>query len=925
MKAKNIALMMGIVLFAVSGCQNTASSSSSLDSSASSSPSSSEVIADTIGEVTGLEDKTVIRNHYFNPLKGVKATSANGVDITAYLNVSGSVDYGTLGEYVLNYSLDYEGDHYAQTRTVSVTTGTYTPPVTTKTASGLSRVNLDGGSYRTGVAGDLDHPVNPTFIEADLLDTAVTSNGWWTSLLVANYGGSNGIYTNPLKSSFKNEGVEITNPGSGFVQFWNPENNMTIAQFSLSFNDLLLKTTSLSTGYETKVIDYSDNGVKVAMRNVGNYEDKMVITYAQGSPYIFAEVADKQTPYLNVSTAGVDAYEYYDLSGNLITGSSYSGDALILKMVRRHVGYQCTPPAVVGSAVYEDRFFLINAPTNSTFTLSKLSSPNNQLDHIAMQLGDGNYLSIAAIKNLDEATFYHDHGYAFIAKANTSFDVDHEAGIVNTHYRDNIQRMRSDLSSDSALFLMPHQYKKTSIPLTDYSFTTVRGRLKAMVGNAFSTHLSFNGVLPGYTTPTNLAFSSTNTVEYLADLDSRTETNDPSSFINHASPYFNSKALFPLSQGLIIADQLNNATYKAKFIAKLEYLLSDWFTYTASGDDKYLYYNEKWGSVYYSDNEFNTASELTDHSFTHGYLVYASAVLAMYDPDFYSMYGKVINVLLKDYMNADRTDISSTYLRSFDSWAGHSWAHGFGTFAEGNNQESIGETLNSWVGGYLLAQQENNQQMVDAAIYGYVTELYSAKQYWFDYDEDIWNSQYTYYAQTVGIVWGGKFDYATWFGANPTFIYGIQWLPSGEFLTSYAIGDEERSNLGEAYDKYLSAKGGEPDTWYSDMWVIQAIYDPDAALTNFDATKIITDDFPNELVGCYWAINALKTLNVHTDEVWMEIENDASSSVYKDINGNYYAMIWNTSVQEKTVTFRTTDGVLTEKTVAGRSFTKVAL
>ena len=39
-------------------------------------------------------------------------------------------------------------------------------------------------------------------------------------------------------------------------------------------------------------------------------------------------------------------------------------------------------------------------------------------------------------------------------------------------------------------------------------------------------------------------------------------------------------------------------------------------------DERYLYYNEAWGTVYYSNNDFNTASEMSDHSFTHGYLVY---------------------------------------------------------------------------------------------------------------------------------------------------------------------------------------------------------------------------------------------------------------------------------------------------------------
>jgi NAD(P)H-dependent FMN reductase len=101
----------------------------------------------------------------------------------------------------------------------------------------------------------------------DLLDRPVPTNQWWTALAMSNYGNSNGIYNNPLRSSFSNAGVEVTQSGEGFTQFWNPEGNQTIAQFSLALKDFNMKPSSLSASYQTRVIDYSDNTVKVAMRN----------------------------------------------------------------------------------------------------------------------------------------------------------------------------------------------------------------------------------------------------------------------------------------------------------------------------------------------------------------------------------------------------------------------------------------------------------------------------------------------------------------------------------------------------------------------------------------------------------------------------------------------------------------------------------
>ena len=940
MNKKHLVFLMLFLLSTLVGCATTAitTTSSTTQSTTTSSQTTtttttttsntptttttSQPPMDGISAVTGLEDVSVIRNHYFHPLKGVTALSDSGIDLSSKILISGSVDYGTLGDYLLTYTLHYNEDVLTETRVVSVIDGTYTAPTGARPALNGSTVFLGDGSYRAGTATSITHPINPSFIEADLLNRAIPSNGWWTSLLVANYGNSNGIYTNPLRSAFSNEGVEITNVGEGFVQYWNPGGLQTMAQYSISLKDVFLKTSSLNTGYVTRVLDYGASHVKVGMRNVSSTEDEMVITYAQGSPYIFAEVADKTAITLTAGSNGVDNYEYYDLSGNLITAATYTGEAIILKMVKRHIGYVCTPPANVGSPIYADRYFLINTPDNTTFTISSGNHPFNLLNKITMALGDGNYLSVAAIPSLSEAAFYHEHGYAFIGGSTIDYSVDHEDSLVTTNYQMNVQNVKGDTAS-ALLALMPHQYNNSDAITTAHTFRTVRGTLKVMEGNAFKTELPFNGLLPGFTVPTNTNFSSSTLNGYLADLDSRTEIADTENFLNADAPYWNSKALYPLAQGAIIADQNGNTAYRDEFIAKLEYLLTDWFTYTNDADTKYLYYNRQWGSVYYSDNEFNTAGELSDHSFTHGYLIYAAAVVAMYDPEFVTNYGEMVDFLLDDYMFPEKGDASYAYLRSFDPWAGHSWAHGFGTFAEGNNLESTSEALNSWVGGYLWGLASNDLDRVDAAIYGFVTELSAIKEYWFDYNETNWSQAYSDYAAVAGMVWGGKFDYATWFGANPTFIYGIQWLPSGEFLTNYALNAEEKARLQTIFETYLDAKGGTIDTWYSNMWTINAIFDPQTAIASFDAAKILGDDYPSELSVAYWMINALDSVGTRTTNVWMEVHDRVASTCYVLEDGTVIAMVWNPSTDVQTIAFYDADGLIKSETIAANSFTKI--
>jgi len=878
----------------------------------------------SIEQVVGLEDIQVIQNEYFDPLKGVEVINQNGENISYLFEVDGQIDYGVTGSYNLSYQMTYGEDSVDETRIVNVVAGTIVRPVRPRNTIPASTIVADEGSYRGGTASDLDHPVVPQNINSDLLTSAVPSNGWWTSLLAQNYGGSNGIYTNPFRSAFSNSGVEITNPGTGFVQYWNPDGYNTMANFSLALPDMFLKTSTLNLGYTTHVIDYSDTTVKVAMRNVGRAEDHMVVTYAQGSPYIFAEVMDSSSPYISFGTAGLDNYEYYTIDGTKINDGTYSGDGIVVKLVRKHVGYETYRPAQVGQPIYADRYFLISTPENSAFIISSDNHPFGLLNKLSMDLNQDNYLSVAMLQSLGEASFYHDHAYAKTLTGNVSYDVDHIDSTVETTYDIATQYLKESNSNLPVQFLMPHHYQNSEQELTEYSFGAVRGELKLMIGSSFSTSLSFNGVLPGMTLPTNSEFSETDMTTYLNDLGDRTEINDTENFLNDEGPYWNSKALYPLAQGIIIADQIGNDDLKQEFISKLRYVLEDWFTYSSTSDERYLYYNEAWGSVYYSNNDFNTASELSDHSFTHGYLTYASGVLAMYDESFVEDYGDMVSLLLSDYMYPEKGDYEFAYLRSFDPWAGHTWAHGFGTFAEGNNIESSSEALQSWLGGYLWALNNGDTKLRDAAIYGFVSELSSAKTYMFDYSEEIFPDKYSEYASVAGMLWGGKYDYATWFGANPTFIYGIQWLPNGEYLSNYAVNDVERERLSDIYANYLSAKNQTIDTWYANMWSIQALLDPAVAINQFSSSLILNDDYPSDLSQTYYLINGLKTYGQKTDSYHMVVHEHVTSSIY-DLDGEINALIWNASSSVESIFFVDPNGEIISKSVPAKSFTVIQL
>jgi endoglucanase Acf2 len=297
----------------------------------------------------------------------------------------------------------------------------------------------------------------------------------------------------------------------------------------------------------------------------------------------------------------------------------------------------------------------------------------------------------------------------------------------------------------------------------------------------------------------------------------------------------------------------------------------------------------------------------------------------MYDETFYTDYKDIVQLLLNDYMYPYKDSYDFSYLRSFDTWAGHTWAHGFGTFAEGNNIESSSEAIQSWLGGYLWSLQTGDTKLRDAAIYGFVHELSSAKTYMFDYSEEVFKDDYADYASVAGMIWGGKYDYATWFGANPTFIYGIQWLPNGEYLSNYAVTQEEKSKLSEIYAKYLSAKNGTIDTWYANMWSIQALINPNTAITQFNANLILQDDYPADLSQTYYLIHGLKTYGTKDNTYYMVIHDRVSSSIYKDDEGVFHALIWNPSDESQTIIFKNSLNEQMSYTITPNNFESIVL
>jgi endoglucanase Acf2 len=212
--------------------------------------------------------------------------------------------------------------------------------------------------------------------------------------------------------------------------------------------------------------------------------------------------------------------------------------------------------------------------------------------------------------------------------------------------------------------------------------------------------------------------------------------------------------------------------------------LTDWLTYTPGEKAHYFTRYENWRALIGIKESYDSA-RFNDQHFHYGYLTFSAALLGMEDPQFLAGYKDMLRQVAKQYANWDRKDLRFPLLRTFDIWAGHSWAGGLGS-PGGNNQESSSEAMQSWIGLYLLGTMLDDAEMIAAGAMGYSMESRATMEYWFNLHGDILPAEYKH--PIVGVLWSGGQVYGTYFSGDPGWIYGIQCLPQSPGL-DYLVRD----------------------------------------------------------------------------------------------------------------------------------------
>ena len=203
--------------------------------------------------------------------------------------------------------------------------------------------------------------------------------------------------------------------------------------------------------------------------------------------------------------------------------------------------------------------------------------------------------------------------------------------------------------------------------------------------------------------------------------------------------------------------------------------LEDWLTANNSKVAFLFYYNNTWSTLIGYPAGHGQDSNINDHHFHWGYFIHSASFVEQYFPGWAVDWGPMVNELIRDAASPNREDEKYPYLRSFSPYAGHSWANGFATFPQGNDQESSSESMQFNSSLIHWGTITGDTEIRDLGIYLYTTEQASTEEYWFDIFDRNFSSSQQY--SLVSRVWGNAYDNGTFWTNDIAASYGIEMYP----------------------------------------------------------------------------------------------------------------------------------------------------
>ena len=652
---------------------------------------------------------------------------------------------------------------------------------------GFAQFNtLGNGSYTTTFPGvDASnrnaYPTGTPQISNEALQKPVPTNDWWSKLIKEDH--ADNLFNYPLALKTINEGL--------IVSYIVPPSNTNGSVEPIGASQPIIVGVQGLDASRATVSDYSDWTVTMDWNDTNHH---IKATAGIAMPFIYFEKSASDTAQVTINQGQVTIYDEM----LLIIDASQGAD------------------------------FAIYAPQGSVW--------NKTGNTYTSQLNGKDYWSMAYLPPVPDvenvAIAYKENAYVFPANTTVDWNYNPDNGALTTTFNV-IPEVKEGTGNTVILGLLPHQWSNLALDSPQpesYSYASIRGEIKTLIGNTFKTQNTFHGILP--TLPKVAQYSPDFD---LAALHSKIAQIENDGLPGYTDSYNEGQLMNRLIQTARIANQLGKIEARDKLIATVKQRLEDWLTATAGEVSFLFYYNSDWTALIGYPAGHGQDYNLNDHHFHWGYFIHAAAFMEQYEPGWADAWGEMVNLLVRDAAAYDRSDPLFPFLRNFSPYAGHSWANGFATFPFGNDQESTSESMQFNSSLIHWGTITNNDTIRDLGIYLYTTEQKATEEYWFDVHNRIFKPEYGY--SLASRIWGNGYDNQTFWTSDIAASYGIEMYPIHGGSLYLGHHPEYVTNLWNEITANTEVLNNQENAnlWYDVYWQYLSFVNPQAAIDLYNA------------------------------------------------------------------------------------------
>lgn len=617
----------------------------------------------------------------------------------------------------------------------------YTPP-SGAVVIGSTPLGTSSTTFATAVA-----PVaKPARMSA--FSAPMPTNAWWTNLFM----GDNQVA--PLPYTMR--------PTAAGMDICYPQNKIAKETYVITVFLPNISLNAVETLQARTIVDYDD--LSATLRWPTASANKLQMCIAQGMGLVTMQYTNLTPKILTTGSAVIEINGA--APGGNVTGTKFK---VVLNSGQTWMIY-ASSSITLGTTTSAG--FTASAPFTGTIQVSLLPSGNTAaeaiLDGAAGRYATGGVVTMAANAGLGDINY--------------SYETAGTTGTLLT-------------------YALPHHIDSIYSGLqANIQLGSMKGTMQGMSGTTWTCRETLPTITFAPPRPLDSARVSAVTSAVTNDINSAYAmiTDDP---------YFSGKYLARWARLAQIADELGLTTLAATARGKYKPDLIKWLDGT---NGNRLRYDTTWRGIISTNGITSTQADFgngiyNDHQFHYGYHVYAAAVLAKTDSAFVTSHGSKVMELIRDYANTTNADTYATKFRAKDLYSGHSWAQGLDNTADPKNQESTSESINGYYAMHLWGVITGNDQCALAGQILLAQEIRTAKKYWHVKSSDTIYPAPFNQQKVVGILWGSKVDYATFFGGQAEFVHGIQMLPytpvTELYLTSDWVTEEYPVVRAAAFDR----------------------------------------------------------------------------------------------------------------------------